>query len=99
MLALSGQWTSPLMWTFVGGVSGLLLYALTAMPPGLASERFHPPTPGRDPVALRWIRIAAIATVIVAPLDGGRFHWSRPIPDAVRVAALIGMLGAFFLCF
>jgi len=99
ILALSGQWTSPLLWTFVVGVSALVLYALMAMAPGLASERFKPPTPGADPIALRWIRITAIATVIVSPLDGGRFHWSPPIPDVVRVVALIGTLSAFFLFF
>ena len=99
ILALYGQWTSPLIWAFAVGMSALLLYALTRMQPGLADERFHPPTPGIDAVALRWVRIIALATVIVAPLDGGRFHWSPPLPDAVRVAALVGMLGAFLFCF
>ena len=99
VLALSGEWTSPLIWTFVIGVSLLFLYALTTIEPELANERFHPPTPGLDPVALRWVRLTALATVVVSPLDGGRFHWSPAIPDAVRVAAMIGTLAAFLLCF
>jgi protein-S-isoprenylcysteine O-methyltransferase Ste14 len=99
VLALSGQWRSPLIWTFVTGVSLLFLYALTTIEPDLANERFHPPTPGLDPVALRWVRLTALATVVVSPLDGGRFHWSPAIPDAVRVAAMIGTLAAFLLCF
>jgi protein-S-isoprenylcysteine O-methyltransferase Ste14 len=99
VLALSGEWTSPLIWTFVIGVSLLFLYALTTIEPELANERFHPPTPGLDPVALRWVRLTALATVVVSPLDGGRFHWSPEIPDAVRVAAMIGTLAAFLLCF
>lgn len=99
VLALSGQWRSPLIWTFVAGVSALFLYGLTAIESDLANERFHPPTPGLDAVALRWIRITALATVVVSPLDGGRFHWSPAMPDAVRVAAMIGSLAAFLLCF
>ena len=99
MLALSGQWRSPLIWTFVAGVSALVLWALTTIDSDLASERFHPPTRGLDATALRWIRITALATVVVSPLDGGRFHWSPPIPDGVRLAALIGTLAAFQLCF
>ena len=99
ILALSGQWTSPLMWTFAASMSAMVLYALTSIESDLANERFHPPTPGLDAVALRWVRLTALATVIVSPLDGGRFHWSPPIPDAVRVAAMIGALAAFLLCF
>jgi len=99
MLALSGQWRSPLMWTFVTGTSVLLLYALTAMTSDLANERFRPPEPGIDATALRWVRIMALATVIVSPLDGGRFHWSPPFPDGVRVAALIGFFSAVLFCF
>jgi protein-S-isoprenylcysteine O-methyltransferase Ste14 len=99
ILALSGQWRSPLIWSFVGGMSALVLYALTTIESDLANERFHPPAPGVDAVSLRWIRGVALATVVVSPLDGGRFHWSPPIPDAVRVAALIGSLAASLLCF
>src|SRR5436190_14720398 len=99
MLALSGQWESPLIWTFVIGMSLLFLYALTMMASDLASERFRPPAPGIDSTALRWIRLMALATVVVSPLDGGRFHWSPPLPGAIRVAALIGCFAAVFLCF
>ena len=56
------------------------------------------PTPGTDAVALRWVRLTALATVIVAPLDL-RFHWSAPMPDALRIAAIVGSLAAFLFCF
>ena len=48
ILALSGQWTSPLIWTFAICMSALVLYALSTIEPDLANERFHPPTPGLD---------------------------------------------------
>lgn len=98
-LALSGQWRSPLLWTFITGMSLLFLYALTASASDLASERFRPPDPGIDATALRWIRIMALATVVVSPLDGGRLHWSPPFPDRVRIAALIVCLSAVLFCF
>ena len=99
VMALAGDWTSPLLWTFIVGVSGMALYALTAMAPDLAHERFHPPTEGIDTTALRWVRLTALATLVIAPLDSGRFHWSPAIPDGARVAAIAGMLAAFLLCF
>jgi len=99
VMALAGEWTSPLLWAFVAGVSGTALYALIVIPPDLAQERFRPPTGGIDKTALRWIRITALATVIVAPLDSGRFHWSPAIADSVRAAAIGGMIAAFLLCF
>src|SRR5438045_6594527 len=99
MMVLSGQWRSPLIWTFAAGMSALVLYALLTIESDLATERFHPPTKGLDALALRWIRITAILTVVVSPLDGGRFHWSPPLPNAVRVVALIGALAACLLCF
>ncbi|OLC43182.1 MAG: hypothetical protein AUH43_21170 [Acidobacteria bacterium 13_1_40CM_65_14] len=98
MLALSGDWASPLLWAYLVGVSAVFLYALLSLDPDLARERFHPPTPGADAAALRWVRITALATVIVTPLDR-RFHWSAPMPDAVRIAAIVGSLAAFLFCF
>jgi protein-S-isoprenylcysteine O-methyltransferase Ste14 len=99
VLALSGEWTSPIVWTFVAGTSLLALYAMTATDSDLASERFRPPSPGHDRVALQWIRISALAAVVIAPLDGGRFHWSPPVPDAVRWAGVLGALVAIAFCF
>lgn len=99
VLALSGEWKSPLLWTFVIGMSALFLYAMTAIGSDLAAERFHPPSPGLDRVALRWVRIIGLAAVVVSPLDGGRFHWSPPPSDLLRMAGIIGALAAFALCF
>ena len=99
MLALADGWRSPLLLGYSAGMSALFFYALLAMTSDLTSERFHPPEPGIDAVALQWVRLTALAAVVVAPLDGGRFHWSPAIPDGVRVAAMIGSLVAFLICF
>lgn len=99
MLALSGQWTSPILWTFVMGIAGLTLYAMTATTSDLMDERFRPPSRGRDPAALLLIRLSALAAVVVSPLDGGRFHWSPAVPELVRLAGMVGALVAFALVF
>src|SRR5262245_14478854 len=98
MLALSGEWTSPLLWTYLIGVSAVFLYALLSLDADLAKERFHPPAPSADAGALRWIRAAAIATLLATPLDR-RFHWSAPMPDALRIAAMIGSIAAYLFVF
>jgi protein-S-isoprenylcysteine O-methyltransferase Ste14 len=98
ILVISGDWASPLLWTYLAGVSAVFLYALTALDPDLARERFHPPAPSADAGALVLIRLTALATLIVAPLDM-RFHWSAPVPVPLRAAAIAGSLGAFLFCF
>jgi protein-S-isoprenylcysteine O-methyltransferase Ste14 len=99
VFALSGQWTSPVLWTFVLGMAGLTFYATSATTSDLMTERFKPPSQGRDPVALFWIRVAAIGTAVIGPLDGGRLHWSPPFSDAVRLLGMLGALAAFGLLF
>jgi protein-S-isoprenylcysteine O-methyltransferase Ste14 len=98
MLALSGEWASPLLWTYLIGVSAVFLYALLALNADLARERFHPPAPGADAGALRWIRVTAIATILLTPLDR-RFHWAPPVPDALRIVGIVGSLAAFLFVF
>jgi len=98
LLALSGEWTSPLLWLYLVGTSGVFFYGLISLDPELANERFHPPTRGADAAMLRWIRVTAIAALLITPLDR-RFHWSAPMPDALRVAGIIGSLVAFLFVF
>ena len=42
LLALSGEWTSPLLWTYLTGVSAVFFYAMMSIDEDLAKERFHP---------------------------------------------------------
>ena len=98
VMALAGQWTSPYLWGFALGFSAVFLYAtLFVLDDDLARERFRPPSGGADAVALRRIRLSALATFLLAPIDGGRLHWSPAIPDLVRTVALGLSVGAFFV--
>jgi len=98
IMALAGQWTSPYLWGLAIAFSAVFLYANVAvLDDDLARERFKPPSSGADAVALRWIRLSALAAVIVAPLDAGRLHWSGEVPGAVRLIGITGFVVGFWL--
>jgi protein-S-isoprenylcysteine O-methyltransferase Ste14 len=98
IMGLAGQWTSPYLWSFVVGLSALLFYAtLVVLDDDLARERFRPPSPGADAVALRWIRLSAVAALVLAPLDSGRLHWSGEVSPLVRMIGLGGFLFGFWI--
>src|SRR5438105_3094018 len=64
MLALADGWRSPLYVGYAIGISAVFCYALLALSPELAKERFHPPEKGIDWTALFWVRLMALATVV-----------------------------------
>lgn len=98
VMALAGQWRSPYLWAVAMGIAGLGCWGTFGiLNPELARERFHPPSRGADSIALRWVRLSALATIVVGPLDSGRLHWSAPMPAAVRLVGICGFLfGAWF---
>ena len=87
---LSGSWTDPWPWGYVGVWSGCAAYAMWSIDGELARERFQPPSPGADQGALRAVRLLAAAHIVVGALDVGRWHLT-PVPPALRAAALAGM--------
>jgi len=98
VMALAGQWTSPYLWGFAIGFAAVFLYAtLYVLDDDLARERFRPPSRGADAVALRWIRLSALASVLLAPLDSGRLHWSAGVPAALRIVGIAGSVVGFWL--
>ena len=97
-MALAGQWTSPYLWGFTIGISAIFLYAsVSVLDDELARERFRPPSAGADAVALRWIRVSAVAAFVMAPLDGGRLHWGPVVPEIIRSFGLGLSLVGFWL--
>jgi protein-S-isoprenylcysteine O-methyltransferase Ste14 len=97
-MALAGQWTSPYLWGFTIGISAIFLYAsVSVLDDDLARERFRPPSAGADAVALRWIRVSAVAAFVTAPLDGGRLHWGPVVPEIIRSLGLGLSLVGFWL--
>jgi protein-S-isoprenylcysteine O-methyltransferase Ste14 len=96
---LAGTWRDPWLWAYVGVWTVSAAYALLSLDEDLAKERFRPPTAGADRIAVTFIRIVALAHIIVGALDTGRWHLTGPVPTGIRLAALVGMaagLGTFY---
>jgi protein-S-isoprenylcysteine O-methyltransferase Ste14 len=90
IFALAGRLWDPWLWAYVGVFSAAGLYAALGIGDDLARERFRPPDPGADPVSLRFIRLVALAHVVVGTLDAGRWHVTQ-VPEALRFLGLAGM--------
>jgi protein-S-isoprenylcysteine O-methyltransferase Ste14 len=91
ILALSGRWLDPWLWAYGVACAVFGLFGLSSINDDLARERFHPPNAGADWLALRAIRLIALAHVVVGALDSGRWHLA-PVNDGLRIGGLAGML-------
>ncbi len=85
----TGRTDLPWMWAFLIVWAGILTYAFFVLDPDLRRERFRPGGPSADPIALAFMRLSALATMIIALLDVGRFHWSDNVPRAWHIVGLI----------
>lgn len=88
---LAGTWRDPWLWAYVGVWAVTAAYAVLGLDDDLAEERFRPPTAGADKVAVGFLRLFALAHIIVGALDAGRWHLNRPVPGVVRGLALAGL--------
>jgi len=65
-----GRMDVPYLWGFSLGISGVFLHAtLLVLDDDLAQERFRPSSQGADAVALKRIRLSALATVVIPASD------------------------------
>src|SRR6476646_5141446 len=65
VLGLSGLWTDPWLWAYLGVWFSLAIYAIASIGDDLARERFSPPEPGADRFYLQAIRLTAIAHLVL----------------------------------
>ena len=74
------------------------LYALASIDDDLAKERFTRRNPA--PIACRseFVRLIALAHLIVGALDSGRLHLTT-VPPGLRVVGFIGMAASCFVVF
>jgi protein-S-isoprenylcysteine O-methyltransferase Ste14 len=86
---ISGHYSDPWLWTYIGMVAAISLYPTLWLDDDLAKERFHPPDPGADRLPLRAVRLIALAHIVVSLLDV-RWQLSH-VPDLVRIVGLVGM--------
>ena len=90
LFASAGRIDLPWFWAVLAVHAALMTVAMSSIDPDLRRERLKPGPGGQD----RYLRLIALpfilAHLIVAGLDVGRFHWSRPMPTGVQAVALIG---------
>ena len=98
VFASAGSWRDPWLWAYAVVWAGTTLYAFTGVDDDLLRERFRPPSSGADRVALAFVRLFALAMVVLGSLDAGRWHMA-PVPSGVRAAALAGMAVGFSMFF
>lgn len=91
VLLAAGTWRNPWLWAYIGVWAGTAAYALLGIDEDLAKERFQPPNAGADRVALQFVRLTALAHIVVGALDVGRWHVTTPAPPVARALALVGM--------
>jgi hypothetical protein len=99
VLLLGGGWTDPWAWAYCATCLATITYGMLGADEDLMRERFTPPSKGADAEALRFVRLLALAHLVVGAMDGGRWHLIAPVPALVRGAALAGMGMAFILVF
>ena len=89
----AGRLDLPMVWAYLGAYSGLLLaFALimSKRDPGLLEERRRagPGVKKWDRLLLTIYGILFFATLIVASVDVGRFHWSDTVPLGLQIVGL-----------
>ena len=94
---IAGRWDLPWMWAWLVVFSGVIGFAFFILDPDLRRERFRPGGPGADPVALAFMRLSSLGTMIVALLDVGRFHWTGGVPAWLHVTGLVLFAGGALL--
>src|SRR4051812_32888246 len=90
LFASAGRIDLPWFWAVLAVHSALLTVGMSSIDPELRRGRLRPGAGGRG----RDLRVLGLpfllAHLIVAGLDVGRFHWSRPLPTGLQALALIG---------
>ena len=95
VLLIGGNGTDPWLWGYAVTFFAIGGYAMYSIDEDLAKERFSPPSKGADSVPLLFVRLVALAHLIVAIADS-RFGWTS-VPDVLRAIGLVGFALSFLL--
>ena len=98
IIGIAGHWTDPWLWGYALVWWCTSFYGMRSLDDDLARERFNPPEPGADRMPLRAVRLAALAQLLLGPLDL-RFGLAPPVATPLRAIGLAGMAFGFFLVF
>jgi protein-S-isoprenylcysteine O-methyltransferase Ste14 len=89
MIACAGTVGLPMMWIYLGVYWGLGFPAALIAGVSLDAERRQPGPGGIDPISRPVASFLFLATIAVALLDTGRFHWSHAVPWSVQFFSLV----------
>jgi hypothetical protein len=92
MIACAGTVRLPMMWIYLGVYWGLGFPAALIAGVSLDAERRQPGPGGIDPISRPAASFLFLATIAVALLDVGRFHWSGAILQPIQFTALFVFL-------
>ncbi len=85
----AGRWELPFAWAVIGIYAVFMLALLHRIDPGLLRERLSPGPGGKDRRFRALLLPFVLGQWVVAGLDAGRFHWSKPLPVSVQIAGLV----------
>ena len=94
-LLLGGNPKDPWLWAYVAAFGVVGLVAMASLDGDLVRERFSPPDPGADRLSLRFVRLVALAHLVIGMLDS-RFGWTH-VPEFLRAVGLAGFSACFLL--
>lgn len=96
MFLIAGTTALPSIWLNLGIWAVFTLACVLVMSENVAKERLKPgPGAKKEPLFNIGSTLAYTTHIIIAPLDLGRFHWSRGFPVTLQVAGILGMLLGF----
>jgi protein-S-isoprenylcysteine O-methyltransferase Ste14 len=87
---LLGNGRDPWLWLYALSIAGVLLWMVGQLDEDLLRERFRPPSAGADPLAVRLIRLVALAHLVVGLADS-RAGWTS-VPAPLRAAGVLGFV-------
>jgi protein-S-isoprenylcysteine O-methyltransferase Ste14 len=105
ILFLAGDWRWPEGWIFGGWFLAMCVSIIAWLyrnDPALLAERYRRPGSGgqsrRDQIIVYVVMLGFIAWIVLIPLDARRFHWTPPLPLAVKlVGGALLAVSWFFL--
>lgn len=89
LFACAGRVNLLMMWAYLGAYCGPGLSGTLIANGSLDAERRQPGSGSIDPASRPAASLLFLATVAVASLDSGRFHWSSASTRPIQCAALM----------
>lgn len=98
LFLIAGTIALPSIWLFLGLRLLFTLACVLAMSDDVARERLKPGEGSRrEPVYNTLTTVAWLAFLVLAPLDLGRFHWSRGFPAWLQGLGVAVILAGYAL--